>query len=823
MQTLFQDLRYASRQLWTNWGFTLLVVLTVSIGIGANTAVFSMINGFHKPLPVPDADQIVVLAAQTKGDETGFRYRLSFLQIQDLRQQAPQFSGVFAAGLDEGGISIAGRAYPFIFDYVTGNFFSTLGVVPAMGRLIQPGEGEVPGSEPSIVLGYSFWQRRLGSRRDIVGQQIRINGIPARVIGIAPPDFHGVYEGLDPEGYVPLSGLIPAVEEKRTFSDRSHRPFTAFARLKPGITIAQAQSAVDVLGARFAQQYPETDKGIGIRVIPEQEARPVPTSPLAERSPIIRGFLLLLAAVVLALACMNVANLLLLRGTVRQRELAIRAALGSGRFRLLRQALTESLLLAALGTVGGLILGKWGSDAFAASIDLATDIPTVLDFSFDWRVFSYALAAAVATGLLIGVWPALRASKTDAGAALHDGSRGETGGPGRQRVRSVLVVGQVAGSMVLLIVAGLFMRSLQNEQNMKLGFEPDHLLNARMDPEWAGYDEARTKNFYRELERRVAAIPGVQSASLAFSSPLGYYNAGNLVFIEGRQLDADSQPPLIGCNFVDPPYFKTLKTRILRGREFTDFDDERAPPVAIVNQAMASRYWPNQDPIGKRFRITSADSPLVQVVGVAEDGRYVSISEDQLPYFYLPLAQRYVSMRVLQVRSAGAPEDLSARVDREIHMLDADMPITDLQTMKRSLNGLGGFMVVKLGARQAATMGMLGLVLAVIGVYGVVSFGAAQRTREIGIRMAMGAKPLDVLRLVLRQGVALVAAGVFAGLVITLASVRLLSRVLVMVSATDPIAFVGVTVLLTVIALGACYIPAYRAMRVDPMTALRHE
>ncbi len=543
---------------------------------------------------------------------------------------------------DEGGISIAGRAYPFIYDFVTGDFFSTLGVVPAMGRLIQPGEGEHPGSEPSIVLGYSFWQRRLGGRPDIVGQQIRLNGIAARIIGVAPANFHGVYEGLDPEGYTPIAGLMAAEEEKREFTDRATRPFTAFARMKPGVTIAQAQSAMDVLAARLAQQYPETDKGIGFRVIPEQEARPAPTSPLAQRSPVIRGFLLLLAAVVLALACMNVANLLLVRGTVRQRELAIRAALGSGRARLIRQALTESLLLALLGTVGGLILGKWGSDAFAASIDLATDIPTVLDFSFDWRVFAYALGAAVATGVLIGLWPALRASRTDAAGALHDGSRGETGGPGRQRVRSVLVVGQVAGSMVLLIVAGLFMRSLQNEQNMKLGFEPDRLLNVRMDPSWAGYDAARTKNFYKELERRVAALPGVESASLAFSAPLGYYNSARLVFVEGRPVDPDAQPPLIGCNFVDPPYFDTLKTRILRGRAFAESDDEHAPLVAIVNQTMAARYWPNQDPIGKRFRTGAANAPLVQVVGVAEDGRYVAIAEDQLPYFYVPLAQNDV-------------------------------------------------------------------------------------------------------------------------------------------------------------------------------------
>jgi predicted permease len=822
MQILWQDLRGASRQLRISWEFTLLVALTIALGIGANTAIFSMVNGFTRPLAVKHPDQIVVLAGQVKGDEAGFsRYRLSFAQIQDLRRQATEFSDVFGVGLDEGGISIGGHAYPFVYDFVTGNYFSALGVAPARGRFFQPGEGETPDGEFSIVLGYAFWQKRLGGRPDIVGQQIRLDGQSARVIGVAAPKFHGTYEGLDPEGYVPLtavSGAVPGL-----FTERDRATLTTFVRLKPGVRVRQAQSSMDVLSARFQRQYPATDKGIGIRVIPEQMARPVPLSAVADRTPLVRIFVLLLAAVVLALACMNVANLLLVRATGRQREFAIRAALGSGRARLLRQALTESLLLALLGAVAGVVLGKWGSDAFAASIDLATDVPTLLDFSFDWRVFMYALGAAILTGILIGIWPALRASRTDPGAALHDGSRGETGGPARQRVRSLLVVGQVAGSLVLLIVATLFVRSLQKSQNLKLGFDPDHLLNVRMDPSWAGYNEQRTKDFYRELERRVAALPGVQSASLAFSEPMGYYNFGRVVFIEGQAADPTTQPPLIGCNLVDPPYFQTLETRILHGRAFLESDDERAPLVAIVNQTMAARFWPGQNPLGKRFRAGAADSPLLQVVGVAEDGKYVSVSESRLPYFYLPLAQNYNSMRILQVRSLASLEELSGRVQREIRVLDPDMPVTDLRTMRRALNGLGGFMLLRLGARQAAALGLLGLTLAVIGVYGVVSYRAAQRTREIGIRMAMGARPADVLALVLRQGVGVVGGGVLLGLILTLALTQVLRRVLVWGSAIDPMTFAGVTALLTLIALGACYLPARRAVRIDPMVALRHE
>ena len=822
MPTLWQDLRGASRQLRTAWGFTVLVVLTVALGIGANTAIFSMVNGFSRPLPVRHPDQVVVLAGQVKGDESGFsRYRLSFPQVQDLRRQTTEFTDVFGAGLDEGGISIGGHAYPFVYDFVTGNYFSALGVSPAMGRLFQPGEGESSGGEFSIVLGYAFWQKRLDARPDIIGQQIRLDGKSARVIGVASPQFHGTYEGLDPEGYVPLTVISGGIHG--LFTDRSAGSLTAFARLRPGVSLSQAQSAMDGISAWFQRQYPATDKGISIRVIPEQDARPVPLSGVAERTPMLRVFVLLLAAVVLALACMNVANLLLVRATARQREFAIRAALGSGQARLIRQALTESLLLALLGGMAGVVFGKWGSAAFAGSIDLATDVPTLLDFSFDWRVFTYALVAAVLTGILIGIWPALRASRTDPGAALHDGSRGETGGPVRQRVRSLLVVGQVAGSLVLLIVAGLFVRSLQKAQNLKLGFDPQHLLNVRMDPSWAGYDEQRTKDFYRELERRVAALPGVQSASMAFSEPMGYYNFGRTVFVEGRAADPTSPPPLIGCNLVDPPYFQTLHTHIVHGRAFLESDDEHSLLVAIVNQTMAARFWPGQDPVGKRFRTNTADARPIQVIGVAEDGKYVSVSEAQLPYFYLPLAQNYISMRILQMRSAASLEELSARVRREIQALDPDMPVTDLQTMERALNGLGGFMLLRLGARQATALGLLGLMLAVIGVYGVVSYGAAQRTREIGIRIAMGAKASDVLALVLRHGVLLVGGGVLAGLVLTLALTRVLRRVLFLSSAIDPSAFLVVTALLALIALGACYLPAHRAMRVDPTVALRHE
>ncbi len=797
------------------------MVLTVALGIGANTAIFSMINGFLRPLPARNSEQIVVLAARTKGDETGFGYRFSFAALQDYRKQASAFSELFAFNPDLGGLNADGKTTEFLFSTVTGNYFSALGLRPAAGRLLMPGEGEAASSDLPVVLGYACWQKRFGGSASVIGKQVRINGVAAHIVGVAPREFHGTYAGADMEGYLPLA----TYSEWRTgnfFTGRTIRRLTVLGRLRPGISLATAQSSVDVLSRRLEEQYPSTDRDISVRVIPENLARPLPLPFLTDVLPTVRGFVLVLAGLVLLLACMNVANILLVRATIREREMAIRAALGSGRRRLISQMLTESTLLALLGAAAGLVFGKLGSNAFASDIDLGTDMPVLLDFSFDWRVFAYALAGALLCSILIGIWPALRVSRTNAGAVLHDGGRGSAG-PGRHRIRSLLVIGQVAGSLVLLVVAGLFVRSLRNAQHVDLGFNPDHVLNVRIDTRHAGYGRQRTIDFYRELERRVRAIPGVESASLAFSVPLGYISDGTSVYPEGKPVLPGEQPMGIGRNPVDEAYFETLQIPIVRGRSFTENDTESSPHVMVINQTMAARLWPNQDPIGRRVRMSTPDSPLWEVVGVARDGKYLAVFESPLPYLYVPLAQQDSYMRVLQVRSAAPPDSLKLRLEHEIQALDPDMPFADLETMRQGMNGPAGFLLFRIGAVQGAGMGILGLVLAVIGVYGVVSYGASQRTREIGIRMALGAHPRDILRMILHQGVVLVSLGVAAGLGTAALLSRVTGRVLMLVSATDPLTFGGVTLLLAGIALWACWIPARRAMKVDPMVALRHE
>lgn len=819
MVTLWQDTRYALRMLAKSPMLTVIVVLTLALGIGANTAIFGIVNGFLlRPLPVKSPEQIMVLAGKLQGDTLG-SFTFSYPQLMDFRKQADAFSDLFASQVDLGGLSFDGKGNQFLYCRVTGNYFSTLGVQAALGRLFLPTEGEVGGRDPYIVLGYSFWQKRFGGDPSIVGKQALIDGQEATIIGVAPRGFHGTNFALDFDGYLPMN-MRPQEDAAKFWSDRTSRPLIVMGRLKPGVSLRHAQISMNVVAERLAEQYPATDRGVTVRVIPERSARPQPFA--NNIVPFVAGIFLVLAALVLLLACMNVANILLVRATMRQREMAIRAALGAGRGRLIRQMLTESIMLAIFGGAGGLVVGVWASGAIASLLP-ASRFPVRLDFSFDWRVFAYAMTAALLTGTLMGVWPALRAGRADMNGVLHGGGRSDTAGVGRHRVRSVLVVAQVGGSLVLLIFAGLFVRTLFRAQRAYLGFDPNNVLNLTLDPREVGYDEARTKSFYRNLEARVRALPGVQSASLASSVPMGNGNYGSSIYIEGHTLAPGQQPPVVVYNRVDAPYFDTMRVPLLRGRAFRESDDEKAPLVAIVNQTMAHQFWPNEDAIGKRFSLKSATGPFVEIVGLTGDGRYVFIGWDKEPYFFVPLAQNYTGYRALQIRSSVPPESLITQVQSEVRALDPNMPVSDVQTMRQSLSGGNGFFIFRVGAILAASIGILGLTLAVVGVYGVVSFAASQRTHEIGIRLALGADRRAILRLVLRQGLVLVVGGVLSGAVLAWALTRSIATLLVGVSPTDALTFVTATLLLGGIGLWACYAPARRAMRVDPIVALRYE
>ncbi|HEX4593569.1 MAG TPA: FtsX-like permease family protein, partial [Bryobacteraceae bacterium] len=536
---------------------------------------------------------------------------------------------------------------------------------------------------------------------------------------------------------------------------------------------------------------------------------------------------LALAGLVLLLACMNVANIFLARATVRQREMAIRASLGAGRGRLIRQMLTESLLLALLGTAAGVAVGQWaiggsGSVLHSITSDSAGHAFRV-DTSFDWKVFAYTLSAALFTGIFVGLWPAFRAGRTDLNRVLGSGGRSDSAGAGRQGFRGVLVVAQVAGSLMLLVVAGLFVRSVQRAEHMSLGFDPDHVLNTMVDPHQIGYDEPRTKAFYRELERRVGALPGVQSVSLSFTAPMGYPSHAGPIYVETHPLPPGRQPQVIAFNSIEPSFFDTLRVPLLQGRRFTDADTETSRAVAIVNQTMATKLWPSENPMGKRFSIQGAGGPFVEVVGVAGDGQYFFLSTQSQPYFYLPLEQNYSSFRSLLIRSSAPPESMMTPVQDVLRSLAPDLPLFDLRTSEEMVHGIEGLLFFRLAASLAAIMGALGLVLAVMGVYGIVSYAVSLRTQEIGIRMALGAEARDILKLVSRQGLRLVIVGLSIGLFAAWALTRGMAKLLIGVSATDPLTYAMVALLLCSVTMLACWIPARRALRVDPMVALRYE
>jgi predicted permease len=652
----------------------------------------------------------------------------------------------------------------------------------------------------------------------VIDKQVRVNGNPATIIGVAPKGFHGTYSIMDMAGYLPLSMFVQGPELDGFFTVRQMRALRAMGRLKPGVSIAQAQSAVNVIAQRLAGQYAATDKGVSVRVMPETLSRPSPD--IATMLPAVLGLFLLLAALILALACLNVANILFARATVRQREMAIRSALGAGRMRLARQAITEAFLLALLGGAAGVILGAWASGSISSMLP-NTNPPVHFDFRFDWRVFGYSFAVALVAGFIVGMWPAWRAARANLNTVLHEGGRGDSAGPARHRARSTLVAIQLAGSLTLLIVAALFVRSLGRAERMYLGFDPTHLLSVVLDPHEIGYGEARTKEFYRDLEDRVRAMPGVQSASLAYDFPMSPFTHGRPIEIEGHPVPVGQQPPIVLFNQIDPGYFETMRVPLLRGRAFRNSDDETAPPVAIVNETMADKFWPGQDPIGKRFRIVG--SAWAEVVGIAGNGKYMILGESPQPFFYVPLAQSYTSLRSLEIRSGIPPNALLRELQQQIRNLAPDLPIFDAETMEQTLSGANGYFVLRFGATMAGVMGLIGLILAAVGVYGVMAFSMAQRTREIGIRMALGANRRDVLKLVLRQGLTIVIAGVVVGLACGWALTHAMGRFAAGPSGAGPLIYCGATLVLISVALLACWIPARRATRVDPMVALRHE
>lgn len=822
METLLQDLRYALRMLARSPGFAVVVILTLALGVGVNTAFFSVANFVVlRPLPVRDPGRIVVLAMREKA--TSEILDVSYPDFLDYRKQTSAFSDILAYKLGFNGFATDNRTDHIISSYVTGNYFSMLGIQPAVGRLIEPDEGWAPATDPVVVLGYSYWQRRFGGDPGVVGKKALLDGKPVTIVGVTQKEFPGAYYFLEMDAYVPISQSVSATDSFWTARDqRGKAGLFVLARLKPGVSLRQARASLNVVAASLARQYSEIEKGVSIEAYPERLARP--QAGAANDLPVLVPLFLLLALVVLLVACINVANLALVRANDRAVEMAVRAALGAGHVRLLRQLLTENLLLAVMGGGVGMALGKWLANVLRV-IATPVDLPMFkMDFVFDWRVFAYCFAISVLAGSIVGLIPARRLWRLDLNSMLHEGGRTLSGGQRQNRARSTLVVVQVAGSAMLLIIAGLFVRMVDKAQHMDLGFDPHHVLNLLMDVQQLGYDEASGKRLYEAISSHVAALPGVESATYAYSVPFSTGGTRSApIFIENTILQPGQSPPAVYFNIVSPTYFNTMRILLLHGRAFADADNRNAQPLAIISQKMAEQFWPGEDPLGKRFRISQLTDAWLEVVGVARDTKVVNPVPWTIPYFYLPLAQNYSAHLALQIRTPLPPETLALQVEEQVHAIDPALAVSDVMTMDQQIQGTNGFFLFNLGARSAGGLGMLALLLAVIGIYGVVSYAVNRRTHEIGVRLALGAQRSEILRMILGQGMTLVAIGAAIGIAVALAIAHAVSHFLMGVSPNDPLTFVGVSLVLGNAALLACYLPARRATRVDPMIALHCE
>jgi len=805
MNTFLHDLRYGLRLLGRTPGFTAVAVLALALGIGANTAIFSVVNAvLLRPLPYQDPDRLTMIFG------TDLRHHItedviSYPAYLDWKAQASSFEQMEAWG--GWSFNLAGERPEHIWGLrVTPGLFSMFGVAPAMGRGFLPEEQQA-GRNHVIVLSHALWKRRFSGDPGILGRQINLTADTDTesytVVGVMPAGFE--YTGPLDEAWVPL---VPD-------PNRGHGFMRAVGKLKPGVSLARAQAEMNTISAALEKAYPREQKGYGANVVPLHRQMV---------GDIRSSLLVLLGAVafVLLIACANVASLLLARATARQREMAIRFSLGAGRLRLIRQFLTESVLLAILGGTAGLLLATWGIAGLVGLL-ARTDIPVygLEQIRIDPAVLGFTLLVSVVTGMVFGIAPALEASRGDVNEALKEGGRTTTAGGSRARLRKLLVISEVAISLVLLIGAGLLMKSFVLLERVPPGFRPEKLLTMNVQLPRSRYPEPRMQAaFLDQALARIAALPAVRSAGSVNALPMsGSQDA--LSFEIQNDAATLAEPRHAGDRSVNADYFRTMGMRIIKGRAFTGRDNAAAPKVAIVNESMAKRFWPNQDPIGKRISTDYQPPVWREIVGVVEDVRHSGYDSDPAPEMYFPYSQHSQSSIDLVVRTETDPLSLANAVERAIWAVDKDQPVTRIKTMERMM--ADSVAPRRLTVVLIGIFASLALVLATAGIYGVISYTVSQRTHEIGVRMAMGARSVDVLKLVVGQGLRLVAIGVAAGLAGSFVLTRVLARFLFGVTPTDPLTFAAVSVLLVTVALLASYIPARRAAQVDPVNALRYE
>jgi macrolide transport system ATP-binding/permease protein len=810
MNLLLRDLRFAVRMLAKSPGFTLVAVLTLAVGLGATTVVFSWIRGLIiEPLPgVAEQGRILMLSGLARNGDSR---SLSVPDVRDLaREKLPV--EVTAFDMEPMNLTEGERPERVWGSIVTGNFFEVLGVRPAAGRTFLPDEDTTPGTHPVVVLSHQLWQRRFQGDPGIVGTSIEINRQPFTVVGVAAPDFQGPQVGLRMDLYVPLAMQVQVMPGGDRLEARGRRWLQALARLRPDADPAQAQVALDTFSSRLDTAYPDTNDGYRLQLYRFWNA-PSGASRFLMPVMMVLGAMALL---VLLLACANVANLLLIRALGRRKEIAVRLALGAGRGRLVAQLLTEGLVLALLAGALGVVLAVWGRDLLVAFIPV-TDEPVAPAFPMDARLFGFSALLSLATGLLFSLAPALQVTSPDLASTLRDEAGAVSGGR-KGFVRSGLVVLQITLSCLLLIAAGLFVRSLGRASDLDPGFSARNVLLANVDLFPGSYDEERGRTFFRELLRRAAAIPGVESVSLASSVPLGFGGSSSSTIDIAGYTPGPEEEVVIDFYTVGPDYFRTMGIPLVAGRDFTAQDDSGKLPVLVINETMAKRYWQGRNPIGGRARLGERD---YQVIGVAKDGKYQQLGEEPMPLFYLPVLQSYRASMIVHLRTTGDPVALTDAFRREVRAMDPDLPLTGVKPMREHLR-ISVFSQ-RMAASFLGSFGLLALLLATIGLYSLIRYAVSQRTREMGVRLALGAQRADISRLIVGEGMILALAGLGLGIVAAFGVTRLLASLLLGVSATDPIIFVAIAVLLATVSALSSYLPARAAAKVDPITALRAE
>jgi predicted permease len=812
MADFWHDLKFGWRMLRKRPGFTLIAVLTLALGIGANTAIFSLLNtAMLRPLPIANAERFVALSNSAAGR---LFPTFSYPSYKDFRDRTEVFAGLIGyrfAPLSLSHDGINERLWGYM---VTGNYFDVLGLKPALGRLISWDDDRLRGAHPVTVLSHQCWQQRFGGNPAVIGKEVIVNGRNFTVIGVAPPGFNGTEVIAAPELWFPMMMQAQLERGNDWLDARGAENVFVQGSLKPGVSVAQAQAAMDAVAAQLEREYPSNNEGR--RVLVTQPGLMNGTM----RAPVL-GFasaLLAVVGLVLLLACANLANLLLARATERRREMAVRLAMGASRARLVRQLLAESVLLACGGGALGCLLAWWLT-GLASAYKPPMDVPANFAVHLDQRVLLFAFVLSIVTGVVFGLLPALQTTKTELVSALKDEASFST--YRSSWLKNSLIVFQVALSLVLLIGGGLMVRALQQAETLALGFEPNNAVMVSFDLRLQGYEAAPGREAEKRLLERVRALPGVKAAGIADIVPVDLHMSSSSVFIEGQPLERTANTPRALSSRVSPGYFAAMQTRLVQGREFTEQDNEQSPRVVIVNETFARRFWPNESPLHKRFRFSGANSPLLEIIGVAQDGKYAGLNEDPKAFVYRPLWQAALNSSSLIVRAEMEPQQLIAAVRRELQELDPRLPIASTKTMTEHLSF--ALLPARVAASVFGSFGMLALALAAIGLYGVMAYSVARRTRELGIRLALGATTRDILRLVVGQGMRLVLLGVSIGLVAAFGLMRLLKSFLFGVSATDPLIFGAIALLLLVVALLACYLPARRATQVDPLTALRHE